>query len=222
MKIKIAIASNNRFLTKTFDVFYSSLINASVPPEDIYIFNSGFEKRKDFKIGKSTYVELEHNSFEYSPLIDIVENKIESEYWFLMHDTCKVGKNLYKLLIEKSNIFVNPLKIALKNKPSMSIGLYSYEYLLIHSIKIISLKNKDYSLDGLQKQKQWGIDAEDYILWMTEGQTENYTPKNNFETINCDNWYGEKTHRIVEYYCELDLYKAKSNWTPKKWMELNL
>ena len=105
----------------------------------------------------------------------------------------------------------------------MSIGLYKYDYILKYYDKLINIKNKDYSLEGLQRWKQWGIDSEDYLLWKHEPEnTTLFNPDNSFTKIKQENWYGQSTVRIVEYYPQLDLYKNKSNWCPKSWMELNL
>ena len=92
MRIKIAIATNKNFYEKSVPILLNSLIQCSFPLSDIYIFNAGFENEA-YKLlpNQINYWELNHNSFEYSALIHIIEKRIESDYWFLMHDTCQVG-----------------------------------------------------------------------------------------------------------------------------------
>lgn len=221
MKIKIAIATNINFYKKTIPIIIDTLLASEIKKEDILVFNGGYNQReKKSEYGIET-IFLDHNSFEYTPLIDIAENELDSDYWFLIHDTCKVGKQFKKNLY--SALPKNPIKVALKKSPSMSIGLYKYEYIIKYKEKLLEIKNKDYTTQGLQRWKQWGIKAEDYLLWKHEPEnTILFHPDNSFKKITQQNWYGEKTKRIVEYYHQLDLYKNKSNWHPKAWMELNL
>jgi hypothetical protein len=83
----------------------------------------------------------------------------------LVHDTCRFGNNFKTLLENAINMGVD--KVALTTRPSMSIGLYSESYLKSVSEKILSIKNQDYSFEGLQYWKSWGVPNEDYILWLT-------------------------------------------------------
>ncbi len=221
MKVNIAIATNINFCDKTLPVITSSLIDAGIDQNNIFIFNGGFKQRSQKVENNITTILLDHNSFEYTPLIDIAENEIQSDYWFLIHDTCKVGNKFKEILY--SVIDKNPIKVALKSSPSMSIGLYKYDYILKYKNKLLEIKNQDYTPNGLQRWKQWGIKAEDYLLWKHEPEnTFLFHPDNSVKKVARQNWYGEPTLRIVEYYHQLDLYKNKSNWYPKRWMELNL
>ena len=221
MKIKIAIATNINFYKKTIPVIIDTLLTSGIDKNDIFIFNGGYNQREKKSEDGIETIFLDHNSFEYTPLIDIAENQLHSDYWFLIHDTCKVGKQFKNLLY--SVLPKNPIKAALKTSPAMSIGLYKYEYILKYKEKLLEIKNKDYTPEGLQRWKQWGIGAEDYLLWKHEPEnTILFHPDNSFKKIAQQNWYKEKTVRVVEYYHQLDLYKNKSNWHPKAWMELNL
>ena len=138
--IKIAIATNKNFYEKTLPIIISSLLESGIEKKDIHVFNSGFDDYKMEIINEITYHFLNHNSYEYGPLIEICEKRIKSEYWFLIHDTCKVGLNFKKLLYNIPN--KNTMKIALKSKPSMSIGLYNYNYLLSIEEKLLSIKKQ--------------------------------------------------------------------------------
>jgi len=208
--IKIAIATNIKYYNYTLPILISSLINSGIEKKDIYVFNSGFNEFSHEIIDEITYYKLSHNSYEYSPLIEIVEKELSSEYWFLIHDTCKVGKNFKTLLY---NIPQNkPVKLALKTKPAMSIGLYKYDYLLSVKDKLISIRNSDISHQSMINWKIWGVPNEDYILWMTDPEPIIYNDNNNWETIDYENWYNTTTNRKTEYYHSLDLFKNKSNW----------
>lgn len=207
--IKIAIASNKKFYKLSLPILIESLINCGIEKNNIHIFISGFDEYKSTEEEGLYYHYLDHNSYEYSPLIEIVEKEIVSEYWFLIHDTCKVGNNFKNLLYNFPN---GALKMALKSKPCMSIGLYNYDYLKKHKEKIISIKNSDYSDESMDKWKNWGVPNEDFILWMTDPPPQIYNDKDSWEVIDYENWYGTNTVRRTEYYPSLDLYKNKSNW----------
>jgi hypothetical protein len=208
--IKIAIATNIKFYEKTLPIIIPSLLNCGINKEDIYIFNSGFNEFKhEINDGINHYY-LDFNSYEYSALIEISEKELKSDYWFLIHDTCKVGEKFKELLYNIPNN--KPVKIALKSKPSMSIGLYDYNYLLQQREKLITIKNYDYSEPTLKKWKFWGVANEDFILWMTEPAPLIYNNTDKWFVVDNDNWFDTNTIRRTEYYPSLDIYKNKSNW----------
>jgi hypothetical protein len=210
MEIKIAIATNINFYEKTLPIIIPSLVSVGIENKNIHVFNSGFDKYESEIIDGITYHKLNHNSYEYSPLIEISEKQIVSDYWFLIHDTCKVGSKFKELLYNIPN--ENTVKIALKSKPAMSIGLYKYDYLITLKNKLLSIKNINYSSESLKYWKKWGVSNEDFILWMTEPQPYIYNNTDSWFIVDYSNWYNTKTIRRTEYYPSLDLYKNKSNW----------
>jgi len=147
-----------------------------------------------------------------------------SDYWFNIHDTCKVGKNFKKLLYNIPNNL--PEKIALRSHPSMSIGSYKYEYLIKHRQRLLDIKNTDYSRESLQHWKQKGIGMEDYMLYkLQDVDTFRYNPEisdSGWNIIDGEDWYQTNIKRRIEYHPTLDLYKSKSNWEVKSWMEIDL
>jgi len=208
--IKIAISSNINFSEKSLPIIIPSLLEVGISKEDIYVFINGCDIYENKTQNNINYFYLNYNSYEYTPLIEIVEKELKSEYWFLIHDTCKVGKNFKNFLynIPESK----PEKMALKNKPAMSIGSYRYDYLLTVKDKLLSIKNYDLSKESLMKWKLWGVPNEDYILWMSEPKPFIYNNDNRWDVIDYKNWFSTKTIRRTEYYYSLDLYKNKSNW----------
>ena len=210
MEIKIAVASNIKFYKHTIPVILSSLKQAGISSQDIHIFNAGFDQYTTECVEGVTYHYLDHNSYEYSPLIEIVDKKIQSTYWLLIHDTCQVGPEFVKLLYQIPDS--QPDKIALTTKPSMSIGVYKYDYLLSIQDKLYAIRNTDYTPEGLMEWKRWGVPNEDYILWMTDPTPAVYGSGEQCKVFNNDNWYGTGTVRRTEYFSSLDLYKNKSNW----------
>jgi hypothetical protein len=220
MEIKIAIATNINFYKHSLPIVLESLLNCGIEKTQIFVFNAGFSEEKTEKIDDITYYYLTHNSYEYSPLIEIVEKELVSDYWFLIHDTCKVGPSfkdlLYKIPENK------PVKLALKDSPAMSIGSYNYNYLISIKQKLLSIKNTDYSNESLIKWKKWGVPNEDFILWKTYPNPVIYNNNKNWSILSYENWYGTNTIRRTEYYPSLDIYKNKSNWGQSFDMTINI
>lgn len=210
VKLKIAVASNKNFKDKSLPIVLPSLLEAGIDRDSIHVFIGGYNEYK-YEIHKEIhFYELDHNSYEYSPLIEICEKEMQSDYWFLIHDTCKVGPEFKKKLFNIPKDL--PDKIAMKKHPCMSIGLYKYSYLLSVRDKLLKIKNKDYSDASMNKWKDWGVWNEDYILFKTEPAPLIYPSKVPIEKKGVNNWYNTGTTRIVEYYPGLDVYKNKANW----------
>lgn len=209
MKIKIAISTNIKFYKISLPVLLKTLKECGINDKDIYVFNGGFNEEKIEIIDNIKYYFVRQNSYEYTPLIEIVEREIISDYWFLIHDTCKVGPEFNNLLYNNIPSYF-PEKIAICNHPAMSIGLYKYDYLLSVKEKLIDIKNLDLSEESMIKWKIWGVPNEDYIMFKT--YPEPLVIKDERQNLGYDNWYKTSTTRIVEYYPSFDIYKNKSNW----------
>lgn len=224
IQINICVNSTKSFSEKTIPVIVQSLIGADISPDNIFVIEGGYDKRSIEKQDTHTHIFTDHNSLEYTGLIDIVEYEMASDYWFNIHDTCKVGSNFKKLLY---NIPENlPEKLSLRSHPSMSIGSYKYDYLIKHKQRLLDIKNKDYSRESLQYWKQKGIEMEDYMLYkLQDVDTLKYNPDisdSGWNIIEGEDWYQTNIKRRIEYHPKLDLYKSKSNWEVKSWMEIDL
>ncbi len=209
--IKICISSVKSYSEKTLPIIIPSLINSGIDSRDIFVFEGGHHKRNIIQKDEYTLIQTDHDSLEFTGLIDIVEYEIESDYWFNIQDTCKVGLDFKKLLY---NIPKNsPDKIALRHINSMNIGSYKYSYLMKHKNKLMKIKNQDYSEKKLKKLKEWNIFCEDYILYkLLDSETFKYNENiSDYIIIDEPSWYGENK-RIIEFYPQLDLYKAKANY----------
>lgn len=223
VQINICINSTKNFSEKTIPVLLNSLLDSGIDPENIFVIEGGYEERIITK-KNYTHIQTNQNSFDYTGLIDIVEYELKSDYWFNIHDTCKVGKNFKKLLYNIPDSF--PDKLALRDHPSMNIGSYKYEYLLRHKQRLLDMKNIDYSKESLQALKQRAVETEDYMLYrLQDSPTLKYNPDipgNDWNIIENEDWYETNIKRRIEYHPALDLYKSKSNWNIKPWMEIDL
>lgn len=211
--IRFCISSCQKFAPHTLPVIIPSLLACGIRKQDILVVIGGSSSRRMACIDGIDYLTTVQNSFEYTPLIEVVEHFMVSPFWFLLHDTCIAGPSFNKLVHQP------PVgeKVAMKHSPSMSIGLYQGEYLLRHRERLLAIKNLDNSAESLQQWKQWGVPNEDYMLWKLQDTTTHlYHP----ELHGQDEWnyqghadlYGTGMPRRIEYFPQLDLKKAKSNW----------
>lgn len=213
--VRFCISTCKKFAPHTIPVIIPSLLAAGITEEEILIVNGGQTVRTSTNYKGVPMLLTQQNSFEYTPLIEIVEHSMDSEYWFLLHDTCIAGP-LFKQLAYEPPV-EQPEKVAMKQTPSMSIGLYRHDYLMAHKDRLMAIKNMDSSPEALQQWKQWGVPNEDYMLWkLQDVPCHVYHPS----LHGPDEWnyqghadpYGTGMQRRVEYFPQLHLAKAKSNW----------
>ena len=200
--IKIGISTCKKYVNKTTPLLISSLTKSGIDKKDIYVFCGDCSENKNYIRDDINCYAATHNSFDYTSYIEIIENKLDYN-WFLMHDTCKVGPKFKELLYSKTEL--NRPKIALKTWPptSMSIGYFRYDYLNKYRDKILSFKNLD---------KVAAVDNEDYFLTKVEPEICSYYGTERYEQPLDNSWYQTSTPRIQEYFPHLDLYKLKANW----------
>ena len=212
--VRFCISTCKKFASHTLPVIIPSLLKAGINASEILIVNGGQDDWQVDHWGDVPMICTPQNSFEYTPLIEIVEHRLDSPFWFLLHDTCIAGPAFKELVYEPPKGFE---KVAMKHTPSMSIGLYSMPYLMHHKDRLMAIKNMDSSPRALQGWKQWGVPNEDYMLWkLQDVPTGLYHP----DKHGPDEWnyqghadvYGTGMERRIEYFPQLDLSKAKSNW----------
>jgi hypothetical protein len=215
--IKFTISSHINSQEKTFKPLCQSLIDSGVPPNDIYFFIGGYQEYKkiDNSLGVNLY-HANHNSIDITGLISVLDLNIDSDYWFLLHDTCTVGLNFAKSI---SSMHYDDRTITMTSDGlSMCMGAYPKSILLENREKILSLKNIDYTDNGLQNAKKTAIKTEDYFL---HPKTRFFNTKPRVTNGPVD-FYGNGVMRIIEYFPDIDLYKIKANWHLKENYELNL
>jgi len=226
MKCKIVVNTTKRFSKHTIPPLLKSLKSAGFDSHEILVMSGGYRKR-GWKLLNQNHRKLPFDAIDYTALIELGGRNYGADYYFVMHDTVKVGKEFKEILYS-----LDPVPwdvIALKNKPSMNIGLYSAEYLKQKNDLLIDLKNYDYSLANMQAIKAWGVINEDYLAWgQNDVATTTYAellfcPQNGEPTIVGEiDYYGNGITRRIEHYKFLDFYKIKSNWIVKDEYEMDL
>lgn len=213
MRIRIAVASCKAFSEKTLPILIPSLLKAGVPPDDIVIFEGGHAHEAQLASTVEHWL-VTHNSFEYTPLIEVALREMPADYWFLMHDTCEVGPAFLDRLYGIPDTL--PAKVAMRSFPSMSMGAYRYDYLLRQTKPLLEARNFDLSHEGMKAKKAWGLHREDHILWRDHTETTFVYPRidGHPEMLvkELPNPYGSGVVRRAEYFPSLDVTKYKSNW----------
>lgn len=212
--IKFCISSNINFSNKTFPIIVNSLLEANIQASDIYFFIGGMKTYEKLDSIVNAYY-CDNNSFDLTSLIAILDLGLKSDYWFLLHDTCYVGKSF------KDNIMrytYNTDTLRLYSGASMNIGAYSQSYLDKEKDLILSYKNQDYSFESLQRLKSRLVTEEDFLFKKSICKV--YTDRVISE--GPIDFYSNGVGRIIEHYNDVDLHKLKANWFGKSIYETKL
>jgi len=219
LDIKITISSHINYYKTTLPTLLDSLLKAGIEEPEIYIAiggcpNAYYTEQLAFGDKKYTNIRcdfINHNSFDYNGLIAVVEKPYTSDYWLLLHDTCKVGAKFRKLVHNKLKDN-QPLTVCLqKSLPSANIGLYAQEYITFIADVLTLYKNND---------KKFYVATEDSL----------FIDRHIHYFQNCDakatikgyaDVYGTGTPREVLYYDAMDAFKYKANYMVKKEYTLN-
>ena len=151
---------------------------------------------------------------DFTGLISVIEMDIQSDFWFLLHDTCYVGKNFYNTV--KNFNYENVNYVALTFDTSMNMGSYKWSYIQEKKEQILSYKN--INEDNLQTFKKRLIDNEDVFI---KPKIHSYC-NDKRKTEGPFDYYQTNTLRIIEYFPNIDLYKIKANWEIKPIYEIKL
>jgi hypothetical protein len=214
--ITIIISSNKKFAPVTLPVLTTSLFEAGFDASEIIIVCGGHIKRKVRTYRNIQYIEVEHNSFDLTSLIDAVEFKtIQTEYCYLLHDTCFVGLS-FKPLIYQYN-YAPTSRVKLYCGPSMNMGLYSLKFLLKHKEILIRMKNFDSTEKGIRDAKRKAVETEDIMFSLYDDGVPVGCFCKKIEHLTQPVSLIYKTENLVQerrqdYFPEIDLYKLKANF----------
>jgi hypothetical protein len=217
--LKFIISTANHFYEKTLPVLIPGMLNAGVPKGDI-IIGCGQNKSctKEEREGLQ-YLFLPERGFEWIGLACLLSYSMvdESDFWFMIHDTCEVGERFYSQVLTKFDELTakydNPkeaVQYVRLNKDywSMNMGLYSSGFIKTKENFIKSmLRNGDDTEDEAIRHKAVAVQNEDAFCknstgWLNSKMKDPKLLKDRYET-------GQK--RRVEIYPEISLTKYKAN-----------
>jgi len=219
MQIKFLISSNISYINKTKHKIVNSLVESGVDINNIYIFVGGYDKDYGYqKLSEDLNIySAPHSSFEYNGLISVIEQNIKSDFWFLLHDTCYVGPNFYKNVLNYDYKNASVVRLN-KGGRSSNIASMSWDYIQQIKDKIMIYKNTNLDEYSLQKLKKLIVDDEDKFLFPSEHYYCESLPR----ILEPVDFYGNGVLRQIENYFEVDLYKIKANWFHKPNWELKV
>lgn len=211
MNIKYIISSYINGYQPALIKLVGSLLKSGVSQSDIYTFVGGSENTAklnwDYDIN---YYLVDHNSFDMTALIGVSNLKVDYDYVFLLHDTSWVGTNFMErvLNVVKSNVNSNKNIMLYKHGASMNIGMYSKNF--------IDSSHNEINTTYKNKPKEFYVTSEDKLIKKSKSPI--YLNPTKFELIEPYDVYNTKTKRRVEYYSDIELYKAKANWKRGKYI----
>lgn len=206
--MKFAISSHKNYFFKTKDKILLSLLNCGINANDIYFFVGGMDRYQNVSCCPNILY-VPHNSLDFTALISIIELDLKFSWWFLLHDTCFVGPNFYKKILEFN--YNNCKCVRLSGLySSMNIGAYSWVLLQEKKDELLKLKNISKDID---KFKKYLIEIEDIFFNNEKFIYYETCERNISDPID---FYKTGTLRKIFHYPELDLYKIQANWTLKE------
>ena len=137
--LKIAISTYITNESTTVSRLVKQLTNDTpISPKDVYVFSGGQSASSlDTKYGVN-YLACDHNSYDHTSLIGILDNQLENHWWFVMHDTCGVGPRFSQKLNEVGR---RDSHVALLEEGWLNMGQFSPEFLESARNYILSLRN---------------------------------------------------------------------------------
>ncbi len=217
-RYRFAISSHIKSYEKTYDRMVDSLIMSGVPKDDIFFFIGGFDRQEKAESRHSINMYyVRHNSMDMTGLISVLDLGLESDYWFLLHDTAYVGERFYEIVKRFDTAGRNTIAMTSDDR-SMNMGSYRHGYLIDRKSDIMAFKNYDYSDGALQRIKRMNVINEDAFI---EPGSPSYNSAKRIASEPTD-FYSGGVNRIVEYFPEMDLFKIKANWHKKDKYEIEL
>ncbi len=206
-EVKIAISTTKGYADKTVPKLVSNLIKLKIDANAIYVFEGGHASN-EYHFNKMHYYKVNHNSFDLTALIAIVELDIKGGYWLLLHDTLMLS-NSFRFLFQGITLKGEDC-LPLRYKKAMNIGFYNFNYLLQSKDYLLDFKNQDYSTEGLQIVKARAIKEEDYLFKNTNNKKLIFPELIVFEKSKVVKYFDKK--RYEEHYPQLGIIKLKANY----------
>ena len=206
------INSNKEYYQVAAPVLIKSLVASGVDKRNIVVVVGGCETALKMTIDGVEHNMVNHDSFDMTAFIYVVENNVDFNSFFFLHDTTEVGKSFYKDVVQLLEKHKPTKCMRLKAGSSMSMGWYDVKSVKQHKDRILEFKNLDLSSKGLQKAKHIGVDEEDLVFTLIGGKINSFTTRDPILTKMTE-LYGKPTERRCEFYDEINLKKYKRHWT---------
>ena len=194
---KIVISSHINSYQKIAPIFIESLFRGGLSPRQILLVIGGNEYKSNSLFLDCETVFVEHNSYDHTGLIEILESNHSSDYWFSSHDTCIAGNNFVSFL---NNYKPKKDYVSMTDMGWLNMGLFKNTYLERNRKYILSLKNCSKIRAILSERVFTRLEDFDYFV----------PDYNCIRTLENENIYKDDKKRNVLYFKGLDFYKYQS------------
>ncbi len=175
---------------------------ASLPgTADALVVVGGYAQRRLVEVTDRThYVVVDHNSYDYTALIEFVEHPATYPAWshvVLLHDTMELGPHADRLIRQ-----ADPARDSVAAwGGECNLALYRVDYLLRRRVEILALRNCT---------KLQAVEAEGF-LWrsLPDGRRGSY---DGGIDIGPTKAIYEGAERQAVHYLSVDIVKHKANW----------
>lgn len=194
---KIVISSHIKSYQKTVPLLIKSLTRNKLDTNKILLVVGGNETRSESTFLDCQTIFVNHNSFDHTGLIEILEGNHKSDYWFSSHDTCIAGPKFIDFLSS-----YNPKKdyVSMTDMGWLNMGLFKNSYLERNEKYILSLKNCS-KIRAILSERVF-TRLEDYDFFIRD--------HNCIRSLENENIYNDNKKRNVLYFKTLDFYKYQS------------
>lgn len=194
---KIVISSHIKSYQKTATTFINSLTRNNLNTKNILLVVGGNEVRYESTFLNCQTIFVDHNSFDHTGLIEILEGNHKSDYWFSSHDTCISGPKFIDFLSS-----YKPKKdyVSMTDMGWLNMGLFKSSYLERNKQYILSLKNCS-KIRAILSERIF-TRLEDYDFFIKDYDC--------IRSLENENIYNDDKKRNVLYFKGLDFYKYQS------------
>ena len=194
---KIVISSHIKSYQKTVPLLINSLTKNNFDSKKILLVIGGNETRSESTLLDCQTVFVDHNSFDHTGLIEILEGNHESDYWFSSHDTCIAGPNFTQFL---ANYKPKKDYVSMTDMGWLNMGLFKNSYLERNKEYIFSLKNCS-KIRAILSERVF-TRLEDYDYFIRDCHC--------IRSLENENIYNDDKKRNVLFFKGLDFYKYQS------------
>jgi hypothetical protein len=211
VELKFAIATNIKYMNQTLPLLFESMEKNKIQKNNIVVFVNESDTDDIKEIDGVTY---HHNSgmtyFEWIIPKLIIERKLQTDWWFFLHDTVILGDTFLEKILAHDNKEHEVLRISLQNPNNMAMIKNSVFLKQEYVNYIIESLDKLSNINDVLQRKKWIVTHEDEYL--TKASSLQRTA---FYNLIVQDYLEEKEYcgvkRYVEYFENIDLYKMKKN-----------
>lgn len=194
---KIVISSHINSYQKIAPLFIESLLRVGLSPKKVLLVVGGNNSKSKSSFLNCEAVFVDHNSYDHTGLIEVIEGNHKSDYWFASHDTCIAGTDFINFLQK-----YKPKKdyVSMTDMGWLNMGLFKNSYLDRNKDYILSLKNCSKIRAILSERVYTRLEDFDFFV----------PDSNCIRMLENENIYKDNKKRNVLYYKGLDFYKYQS------------